>query len=239
MFPPKGEMFTNCELHSDPSFEFIAKVDQEYLVIGSHVDELTQSKIIQGEYIDFSKLIPRDKILAEEDSRLELVIKNGRTFWSPVSETVTINCFSRWEQAFRIFMNIYTRAHPKKSSELIQYNHIIHSISLVYIWDNVYSYDKEFRLHLSKYPEWNWSVIMQQAWSMKLRDRLPKNIDYVHNSHQGASRGNNYQNQGAIKVNLANQGNPVDSLTKAFASLEQGVALITDVPIASSLDIWS
>ena len=89
-----------------------------------------------------------------------------------VSESIAINSYIKWEQALRIFSDIYTRAHPHKSTELIQYNHVIHSISLTFIWDNVYAYDKEFRLHVSKYPQRNWGVILQQAWSMKLRDRI-------------------------------------------------------------------
>ena len=75
----------------DDNFEFIAKIDEDYLVVGGHVDQVTQNKIIRGEYMDFGKLLPRDKIVAEEDGRLELVVRNGKTFWMPVSETVAIN----------------------------------------------------------------------------------------------------------------------------------------------------
>ena len=191
MFPPKGKSpYQNLFIPAnginidmpppqlgtvgDVPFEFVARADQDYLMIGAHLDDNIQSKIIKGEYVDFGKLIPKDRIMSEEEDRLELVVRNGRTFWTQVSESITISNFSRWEQAFRVFSNVYTRAHPHRATELIQYNHVIHSISLTYIWENVYSYDKEFRLHLSKHPERNWSVILQQAWSMKLRDRLPK-----------------------------------------------------------------
>ena len=151
---------------------FTAQMDEDYLVVVNHIDQLTQEKIQSGEYVDFSKLISKDKILLEEDGRLELVIRNGKTFWSPVSETVTISNFVRWEQAFRVYSNIYTRKFPEKVGDLIQYNHVIHSISLTYTWENVYSYDKEFRLHMSKHPARSWAVILQQAWSMRLKDRL-------------------------------------------------------------------
>ena len=114
-------------------YHFIAQMDEDYLVVGSNIEESLQSKIIKGEYVDFSKLLSKDKILSEEDGRLELIIRNGKTFWVPVNEGLTISNFSRWEQAFRVFSNIYTRAHPYKSSELIQYNHIIHSISSQYV----------------------------------------------------------------------------------------------------------
>ena len=166
MAPPTGES-TFCDI--------IAQADREYEVVGYHIDEITQNKIVKGEYVDFSKLLPRDHILNEEDGRMELIVHNGKTFWSPVAEPVTINGFSKWEQAFRVFLNIYTKAHPHRSTELIQYNHVIHSISLSYIWENVYNYDKEFRIHISHHPERSWSVILQQAWSM----RLKRSLDWV------------------------------------------------------------
>ena len=81
-------------------------MDEEYMVIGAHVDENTRNKIAKGEYIDFGKLLPKDRLLVEDEGKLELVIRNGKTFWVPVSEVVTINSISRWEQAFRIFANI-------------------------------------------------------------------------------------------------------------------------------------
>ena len=92
------------------------------------------------------------------------------------------------------------RAYPHKSSELIQYNHVIHSISLTYVWDNVYGYDKEFRLHLSKHPNRNWAVILQQAWSMKLRDRIPR-TDGGHKfvNHSGNNNGYVNNDKGSFK----------------------------------------
>ena len=33
-------------------------------------------------------------------------------------------------------------------------------------------YDKEFRMHVSNFPQRSWAVILQQAWSMYLKDRI-------------------------------------------------------------------
>ena len=161
-----------------------AIVDENYMVVGNHIDEGTVKKIVNGEYVDFGKLIPRDRILAEEDGRMEMVVRSGKMYWMPVNDAISINGFSRWEQAFRIFSNIYTKAYPQRSTELIQYNHIIHTVSMSYMWDNVYAYDKEFRIHMSRNPGRSWSVILQQAWSMRLKYRLHR----VENSF-GANRG--------------------------------------------------
>ena len=59
--------------------QMMAKVG---LLVGNHVDKNTQAKIIRGEYIDFGKLLPKDKILAEEDGRMELVMVIG--YWTNI-----------------------------------------------------------------------------------------------------------------------------------------------------------
>ena len=61
-------------------------VDEDYLVVAAHVDAATKQKIEVGEYVDFAKLLPKDKILEEEEVKLQMVVKQGQTFWSPVNE---------------------------------------------------------------------------------------------------------------------------------------------------------
>ena len=162
----EGEVNTNMLTESE--------CDREYMVVGGHLDEHLQNKIINFEYVDFARLIPKDRVTKVEDHRLELVCKGGATFFAPISdrELSGINNFTKWEQAFRIYSNIITKAYPSKATERIQYNHVIYTASLTFVWENVYQYDKEFRLHISKFPHQKWSVILQQAWSMCLKDRL-------------------------------------------------------------------
>ena len=140
-------------------------IDENYMTMGTHLDKTMVDKIIAGEYIDFGKLLPRDKIIIQEDHRMEIVTKGGLTYFTPVvdREVSMINSFSHWEQAFRTYSNVYSRRYPHRATELIQYNHIIHTASLTYTWDNVYMYDKEFCMHLSSYPYQSWSVILQHA----------------------------------------------------------------------------
>ena len=163
-------------------------VDEDYLVIGNYVDDVTRQRIEDGEYVDFSRLLPRDRIVNNDDNRMEIVNRNGRTFFVPAEETDSstgITNFSRWEQAFRVFSNIYTRRYPHRASELIQYNHVIHIAALSYTWENVYLYDREFRLHIARYPHRSWAVILQQAWTMRLKDRNSRNGTGTESSNGG------------------------------------------------------
>ena len=60
---------------------------------------------------------------------------------------------------------------------MIQYNHIIYSASATFLWDNVYAYNHDFRMHLSEHPDRNWGIILQQAWTMRMVERI--NSDHV------------------------------------------------------------
>ena len=125
IFATSGKNLESIDVHNQ--YVHSAMVDENYLTVGSHIDDALINKIVNGEYVNFGKLIPRDRILAEEDGQMQLIIRGGQSFWTPVNDSVQISNFNRWEQAFRVFSNIYTKAHPQRSSELIQYNHIIHS----------------------------------------------------------------------------------------------------------------
>ena len=158
-------------------------IDEYYAMMGGHVDEITRKRIVCGEYIDFARLLPHDRIMLEDDKRIETVNRDGKMFLMPVTDRDTvINSFSHWEQAFRIFSRIYTEARPGKALELIQYNYTIHSASLSFTWDNVYAYDRDFRMHLSHFPDRSWAIILQQAWTMRLKDQIHLNSRFENKS---------------------------------------------------------
>ena len=101
-----------------------------------------------------------------------------------MNEGSAITSYGKWEQAFRVYMDVYVRAHPGRSSELIQYEHIISTIASQFVWENVYTYDKDFCIHMAWHPSCNWSLILHQAWAMRLRDKL-RGEDYHRNKSQG------------------------------------------------------
>ena len=65
-----------------------------------------------------------------------------------------------------------TTQYPDKATQLLQYNHTIHTASTSYVWYNIYSYDKEFWHHIAHHPTRSWNVMLQQAWTMLIKDRL-------------------------------------------------------------------
>ena len=187
----QGRRIQDLDLACD--YVHSAMVDESYFLIGANLDATMVRKIQNGEYVDFARLIQRDRVQSEEDTRLEMVNRDGRMYCVPVetpaSMSNVINSFARWEQAFRVYSNIYMQKYPQRSSELVQYNHLIHTASLSYTWENVYTYDKDFRLHMARHPYRSWAIILQQAWTVRLKDRLSSGNRTGENWGQN-SRGN-------------------------------------------------
>ena len=161
-------------------------VDKSYQLVASHLDDGIQEKIVNREYVDFERLVPKDRVLVVDDSTYEMIVRDGKTYWVPASnyENTSISNYKCWEQAFWVYSDVYMRAHPQRAPELVQYNHLIHTTSQSYTWENVYLYDKDFRLHLARHPNRSWSIILQQAWVMRLKDRIRTNTGN-HNSTGG------------------------------------------------------
>ena len=82
----------------------VSNVDDNYVMVGAHPESGLKDKIIKGEYIDFIKLLPKEKP-SYDDNRLELVNKGGQTFFVPATDRESgnsVSSFHKWEQAFHV-----------------------------------------------------------------------------------------------------------------------------------------
>ena len=176
-------------------------VDEKYDLVDNHIDDATRCKIRRGDFVDLARLIPKDRVLIQQDNRMIQVNKDGMSYYQPAyeSELTTISNYNKWEQAFRVFSTIFVQAHPHKAKELMQYSHIIYTASLTYVWDNVYAYDIDFRLHVSKNPERSWGVILNKAWNMRLSRKLK---DFAAGSSGSSGASNHHANSNSANGNV-------------------------------------
>ena len=65
------------QLQGLTAMQHSSMVDECYLVIGAHIDAVTQDKIQRGEYVDFTHLLPRDR-MQYDDGWLEIVHKGDK-----------------------------------------------------------------------------------------------------------------------------------------------------------------
>ena len=112
--PGNGHVLGQFEMPTNQQYSTV--VNENYLVIGNHVDMALQEKIKRGEYVDFVKLIPRDRPV-HDDNRLELINKGGHTYFLLAGDRdqVGITNFGWWEQAFHTYSNIYTKEYPERA----------------------------------------------------------------------------------------------------------------------------
>ena len=55
-------------------------VDEGFLQVAAHIDSNLKQKIQRFKYVDFSCLLPLDKVLQQEDQRLTFINKGGSPF---------------------------------------------------------------------------------------------------------------------------------------------------------------
>ena len=73
-----------------------------YMLVASHVDEVTRDKILNHEYIDFVKLLRKDRPgsnFEEDQQRMMMVNKGGMSYWMPMERSNSINSYHKWDQS--------------------------------------------------------------------------------------------------------------------------------------------
>ena len=97
----QNELRYQGQVSLESEFVHSALVDENYMLVAAHLDEAIQRKIVRGEYIDLARLLPRDKIVDEEDDAMQIVIKDGQTFWKPAKncghDVQVVNSIYKWE----------------------------------------------------------------------------------------------------------------------------------------------
>lgn len=117
-------------------------------------------QIRNGEYVDFAKLLPREKLTpAQDHGKFQIVDDEGKPAFAPYvpKDLYTINSFKKWELAFDIFAKIYADFYPLRAPELLEYKHIIRRGADSFPWQHVYNYDQIFRRHAEKNPGRTWA----------------------------------------------------------------------------------
>ena len=167
--------------------------DDEFFHVTCHVDKSLTQKIQNGEFVDLEKLLVKDRFKRRSsDERLEFVSHEGQTFLAPAQDRENrIFGLRKWEQAFRVYAAIYSKANPHRSSEIWQYIHTINTAASNYVWENVAYYDFTFRQMMSQNPYRSWSKTYNQLWNLAICTPIQKSTG----NGQTSSHNNLWQNR--------------------------------------------
>ena len=135
----------------------------DFFHIMCHVDKAMRTKIEKSDFIELERLLPKVEG-RQTEGKMELVNRNGSIFFVQLdSRSGKISGIRRWEQAFSIYVAIYSAANPDHSSEIWQYVHVINTAASSYQWENVSSYDFTFRQLMAFNPGRSWAKIYTQG----------------------------------------------------------------------------
>ena len=172
-----------------------ANNDDEFFHTICHIEPSIREKIKIGGFVELEKLLVRRKgSKPREDHQVEIVSKQGKTsIISSTDKDYRINSIHRWDQAFRVYATIYTKANPTRSSEIWQYIDSIHRANKTFSWDAVAEYDYCFRQLMSEHPQRSWAKIYTPMWNLTLCEN-PK--------VQTQTNGYNSQSQSSTKKEI-------------------------------------
>ena len=98
----QNHQILNSNVDMQNNYVHSKMVDEQFRVVASHVDEVTKRKIENNEYVDFARLISRDRVLnGEENGGMRLVNRNR--FLS----ITTGNAGGTKHSEINIYINIY------------------------------------------------------------------------------------------------------------------------------------
>ena len=155
--------------------------DDEFVHISSHIDQSIKERIRRGEFVELEKLLKRNRSTGldhpERDMTLDVVTREGHTYLTPKpsEKQGSISSVRKWEQAFRVYASIYSEANPMRAQEIWQYVEIINRAASKYTWENVSSYDYQFRRWMGINPRRSWAKTLTQIWNLEFkRSESPK-----------------------------------------------------------------
>ena len=80
--------------------------DDDFFHVSCHVDSVLKGKIQRGEFVELEKLLPQNRRFSSNESRMELVFRDRKSFFVTAAPDNKISNIRRWEQAFRVYAAI-------------------------------------------------------------------------------------------------------------------------------------
>ena len=83
---PGKSNFDEIRFNGGTAMQHSSIVDECYMTIGAYLDPNLCDKIKRGDYVDFTTLLPQEKASNFQDDKLELIYRNGQTFFVPARD---------------------------------------------------------------------------------------------------------------------------------------------------------
>ncbi|CAH3038730.1 unnamed protein product [Porites lobata] len=179
------------------------------------LDKTLEDKILRGEYVDFSLLLP-ETLYQTQTPALQLRYEDSPpgSLGSPLTvvkrKKPVVDSFQKWLDAFMAYMLVIVTAYPNRAVELIKYQQIISRAVTKFKGLAWYTYDEHFRRRAARDLTIAWDRIDIELWTVTFTART-------------------------INLMTAPTRNPAKSLAglPSFASITTNPQGVSDVPVTS------
>ena len=185
------------------------------------VPQRIRDRIIRGEYIDLTELIP-DNISFQE--RATLSVRSTHIHNDPLEVSVpsgtprrAITDFSAWLEAWTVYCSVMVAHNPARSVELLGYQYLIQNAQQQFTTESVFDYNKAFRRHAAEHPHTRWDTIHITLSTLKMMRgvrppcpscRVHHSRDRRPNTSQAPFRGGTVATAGREVCHNFNRGRP-------------------------------
>ena len=133
------------------------------------LEQNLQDKILRGEYIDFSLLLP-DSLARPQAPDIQLRVDDSIPGSSPVTmvrkRKPVIDSFHKWLDAFTAYALVIVGSHPRRSLELFKYQQIISRAASKFQGTAFLAYDEHFRRQAANDLRISWDQVDIELWTV-------------------------------------------------------------------------
>ena len=133
------------------------------------LEQNLQDKILRGEYIDFSLLLP-DSLARPQAPDIQLRVDDSLPGSSPVTmvrkRKPVIDSFQKWLDAFTAYALVIVGSHPRRSLELFKHQQIISRAASKFQGTAFLAYDEHFRHQAANDLRISWDQVDIELWTV-------------------------------------------------------------------------
>lgn len=140
--------------------------------LGLHrpLDRNLEDKILRGEYVDFTLLLP-DSLSRPQVPEIQLRVDDSTPgSASPVSmvrkRKPVIDNFQKWLDAYTAYMLVLVASYPRRSLELLKYQQIISRAATKFKGLAFLAYDEQFRRRAAYDLSISWDQVDLELWTV-------------------------------------------------------------------------
>ncbi len=149
------------------TIQYFAGLEEDTLLMADHLDKTIITKIQNLEFVEFASLLPPE-VPELDKNKKKVVWDNESVSFVQETQEKSLNNYTIWSKAFRIYMAVMIAKYPELTHQLMTYQSQIQLASQMqskFKLQGWRQYDWVMRKKFAKYPHLRWDVKDEEHWN--------------------------------------------------------------------------